>query len=142
MRALASLPRKRILVVDDEPDLLEFLHLRLDLAGYDPFRARSGEECLDCIANIRPDALIIDLNMPGMGGYGVLRTMQEDRLLATIPTMVLTGRNQADDVKQALALGAVTYLAKPFEDKLFLSRVRQLVKRRGATSAVKAVVYV
>jgi DNA-binding response OmpR family regulator len=132
MHPFPEKPRGRVLVADDEPALLEFITGRLDLAGYDTYYARDGVECLQRLAELRPAALVLDLNMPRMDGFEVLRQMTMTTDTSNIPTLVLTARYREDDIRKAVALGALDFLAKPFDTKQFLSRVARLVRRSRA----------
>jgi DNA-binding response OmpR family regulator len=125
--------RTRILVVEDDPIILDLITTRLDLAGYDTYFARDGFEGLTRLHELRPSALILDLNMPRLDGFGLLRKMPLEGLFT--PTMVLTARNQPDDVRQAIALGARDFLAKPFKDEQLLQRVGRLLRRAPSRSS-------
>lgn len=118
--------RRRVLVVDDEPSVLELITTRLDIAGYETFYARDGYEAVARLSELRPAALILDINMPRLDGFGVLRQMKQTDAASRIATMVLTARNQPDDVRQAILLGARDFLAKPFNDQQLLTRVARL----------------
>ena len=119
--------RTRILVVEDDPIVLDLITTRLDLAGYDTYFARDGAEGLARLRELRPRAMVLDLNMPRLDGFGLLRKMEMEGL--SVPTMVLTARNQPDDVKQAIALGARDFLSKPFKDEQLLHRVGRLLRK-------------
>ncbi|EJL22506.1 response regulator with CheY-like receiver, AAA-type ATPase, and DNA-binding domains [Caulobacter sp. AP07] len=119
--------RTRILVVEDDPIILDLITTRLDLAGYDTYFARDGVEGLARLHELRPRAMVLDLNMPRLDGFGLLRKMALEGL--SVPTMVLTARNQPDDVKQAIALGARDFLSKPFKDEQLLQRVGRLLRK-------------
>jgi DNA-binding response OmpR family regulator len=121
---------QRILVVDDDPFVLELVSTRLALAGYKPFTARDGHEALGRLEDIRPAAMILDINMPRLDGFGVLASMQGAGWTDRTATMILTARNQGDDVQRAISLGARDYLSKPFRDEQLLARVARLVRRR------------
>jgi two-component system OmpR family response regulator len=125
--------RTRILVVEDDPIILDLITTRLGLAGYDTYFARDGHEGLARLHELRPSALVLDLNMPRLDGFGLLRKMPLEGLHT--PTMVLTARNQPDDVRQAIALGARDFLAKPFKDEQLLQRVSRLLRRAPARVA-------
>lgn len=125
--------RVRILIVEDDPIILDLITTRLDIAGYDTYFARDGFEGLKRLHELRPSALVLDLNMPRLDGFGVLRKMRQEGL--NVPTMVLTARNQPDDVKQAITLGARDFLAKPFKDDQLLQRVGRLLRRAPTRSA-------
>ncbi len=124
---------RRILVVDDDPFVLELLLTRLTLAGYRTFSARDGQEALMRIADVRPEAMVLDINMPRLDGFGVLRHMAAGA--QRVPTMVLTARNQPQDVQTAISLGARDYLSKPFRDEQLLSRVARLFRKRSVEDA-------
>jgi two-component system OmpR family response regulator len=125
--------RIRILTVEDDPIILDLITTRLDIAGYDTYFARDGFEGLARLHELRPSALVLDLNMPRLDGFGLLRKMRLEGL--NTPTMVLTARNQPDDVKQAITLGARDFLAKPFKDDQLLQRVGRLLRRAPARPA-------
>ncbi|MEJ2817852.1 MULTISPECIES: response regulator [unclassified Caulobacter] len=122
--------RTRILIVEDDPIILDLITTRLDIAGYDTYFARDGFEGLKRLHELRPSALVLDINMPRLDGFGVLRKMRQEGL--NTPTMVLTARNQPDDVKQAITLGARDFLAKPFKDEQLLQRVGRLLRKAPA----------
>jgi DNA-binding response OmpR family regulator len=122
--------RRRIFIAEDDRNLLELLTTRLSVAGYDTAFGRDGWEAIDGIHSTRPDAIILDVNMPRLDGFGVLRHIRKSPLVANIPVMMLTARNAPGDVKEALALGARDYLAKPFSDALLLARVARLLRSR------------
>jgi two-component system OmpR family response regulator len=119
-----------MLVVDDDPLVRELLTTRLSIAGYEAHHARDGFEGLNRLAELRPAGMILDINMPGLDGFDVLETLRRTNKVGSVRIMVLTARNQTADVQRAIGLGARDYLAKPFTDAQFLSRVTRLM--RGA----------
>lgn len=121
--------RASVLVVDDDPMMIELLTTRLELAGYHSCYARNGRDALERISQMRLAAMVLDINMPELDGFGVLDHLRGQGRLKSLPTMVLTARNQTDDIRRAVALGARDYLAKPFQDQVFLNRVARLVLR-------------
>jgi DNA-binding response OmpR family regulator len=123
-------PRQRILVVDDDPAVLDLVITRLEIAGYETRRARDGAAAVDRLAEVRPAAMILDLNMPKLDGFGVLDLMSQRTDLAGIPVLILSARSAPNDVKLAIAMGASDYLSKPFETSRLLSRVARLVQPR------------
>ena len=135
MPPLAEPRGRRVLVVDDEPHLLELITTRLEIAGYETQGARDGCEALARLADFRPQAMVLDINMPSIDGFEVLARMRAQRLTDRTPTMVLTARNNAADVAAAIELGAKDYLAKPFRDEQLLSRVARLFARGRARPA-------
>lgn len=119
---------QRVLVVDDDPMILELVTTRLELAGYVCRSARDGRAAISALREARPQAMILDINMPELDGFGVLRRMATMGLLPGVPVMVLTARHEAYDVSAAVQLGARDYLAKPFNDQVLLQRVARLLR--------------
>lgn len=126
---------KRIFIAEDDRNLLELLTTRLGLAGYEISFGRDGWEALDGIHSTRPAAIVLDVNMPRLDGFGVLRHLKKSPAVANIPVMMLTARNAPNDIREALANGANDYLAKPFNDAVLLARVARLLRVRPAAAA-------
>lgn len=124
---------RRIFIAEDDRNLLELLTTRLGLAGYETVFGRDGWEALEGIHRTQPAAIVLDVNMPRLDGFGVLRHLRKSPVVANIPVMMLTARNAPGDIKEALALGARDYLAKPFKDAMLLARVARLLRPRPAT---------
>ena len=126
-----------MLVVDDDLMMRELLTTRLAIAGYETFQARDGHEALKLIVEVRPAAMVLDINMPELDGFGVLEHLNTMGLIDSLRVMVLTARNQAADVRRALDLGARDFLTKPFSDAQFLARTARLLRGvpRDATAA-------
>jgi two-component system KDP operon response regulator KdpE len=118
----------RILVVDDEPQIRRALRTALTGHGYEVEVAATGEEALTLLPSWQPDALVLDLVMPGIDGTEVLR---QTRTWSGLPVIVLSARGQERDKVQALDLGADDYLTKPFGMDELLARVRAILRRRG-----------
>ena len=129
MPPLAEARQRRVLVVDDDPFLLELIMTRLVIAEYNVRGARDGREALQRITEFRPEAMVLDINMPILDGFGVLASMRAQGLTDKTLTMVLTARNNAEDVTKAIQLGAKDYLSKPFKDDQLLQRVGRLFAR-------------
>jgi two-component system KDP operon response regulator KdpE len=123
---------ERILVVDDEPQIRRALNIALSGHGYVVELAESGEVALVQLAARQPDALILDLVMPGVDGFEVLRQTRE---FSNLPIIVLSARGQEPDKVQALDLGADDYLTKPFGMDELLARVRAILRRKGEPAA-------
>ena len=118
---------ERILIVDDEPQIRRALQTVLAGHGYEVEVAADGEAAVAQIAARRPDTVVLDLVMPGMDGFEVLR---EVRAWTDVPVIVLSARGQERDKVAALDLGADDYLTKPFGTEELLARVRALLRRR------------
>ncbi len=117
-----------VLVVDDEPAIVEIVRDYLTDAGYRVSTARSGDEALDLTRSIRPDLIVLDLGLPGIDGLDVTRTI---RRTSTVPIIVLTARADEADRVVGLELGADDYLVKPFSPRELLARVRAVLRRSG-----------
>lgn len=126
---------QRIFVAEDDHSVLDLVRTRLTVAGYAVSFARDGQEALQMITASRPEAVILDVNMPVMDGFEVLKELKASAETADIPVMMLTARNVVGDVQNAIRLGANDYLAKPFRDDLFLMRVARLLRSKAARPA-------
>lgn len=120
---------RRVLVADDEPYVLELIVTRLSIAGFEVRAAKDGVLAVDRLTDFRPEALVLDINMPRLDGFGVLSHMRAQGLSDRVPTLVLTARNAAEDVAKAIQLGAKDYLSKPFRDDQLIARVGRLFNR-------------
>ena len=126
----------RVLVVDDEPQILRALRATLRGHGYDVHTVGDGEEALDEIATHPPDIVILDLVMPGKSGFEVVR---EVRQWSSLPIIVLSARGGERDKVTALDLGADDYLTKPFGADELLARLRVALRHRGGTATTPVV---
>jgi DNA-binding response OmpR family regulator len=135
MQPETELARYRILVAEDDSMMHELITTRLELAGYRTLHARDGLEALTQLRDA-PSAMLLDINMPNLDGFGVLREMRKLGYLNRVPTMVLTARNQTSDVQEAVKLGARDFMTKPFETPTLLSRVARLLRQRSAGPAI------
>jgi len=119
----------RILVAEDEAAIRQLISVRLEIAGYEVHTARTGREALGRLAVIRPAAMVLDINMPDLDGFGVLEALKTNRGAVSVPVLVLTARHGADDVRRAISLGARDYLTKPFSEAQLLARVGRLLRK-------------
>ncbi|BBY51823.1 DNA-binding response regulator [Mycolicibacterium arabiense] len=120
----------RVLVIDDEPQILRALRINLSVRGYEVHTAATGVEALTVAAEHKPDVVVLDLGLPDMSGIEVLEGL---RGWLTAPVIVLSARTDSSDKVEALDAGADDYVTKPFGMDEFLARLRAAV-RRGATS--------
>jgi two-component system KDP operon response regulator KdpE len=116
----------RILVVDDEPQIRRIMRTTLTGAGYEIDDAKTGEEALEKVRAFRPDLVLLDMNMPGMGGLAACRALRSDADTAII---MLTVRNAEADKVEALDAGADDYVTKPFSTPELLARIRAALRR-------------
>lgn len=120
--------RPRIVVAEDNPDLLRLVQRRLTRRGYEVLCARDGLEALAMIRAERPDAVVLDWVMPEMQGHHVCRAVKQDEELAAIPVLMLTARATEADVVGGFEHGADDFLTKPFDIDELDQRLRQLLK--------------
>ena len=116
----------KILVADDDPDLLDLVAYALGQAGYLVVKAADGTAAIEKFEAEAPDIAILDINMPGASGFDVCMAI---RARSTVPVMMLTARGEEQDLVRALDLGADDYLTKPFSPRTLLARVRALLRR-------------
>ena len=108
---------KRILVVDDEEDMLFAVRLQLEQSGYTILTAKDGKAGLDLARTEKPDLIILDLMLPKLDGYKVCRMLKFDQKYKNIPVILFTARVQYKDAKLGYEVGADAYITKPFEDR-------------------------
>jgi DNA-binding response OmpR family regulator len=120
---------RRILVVEDDAGIRDLIRTRLNAAGYDTHIAKDGVEAMNRIGELRPNGVVLDINMPNMDGFSVLQAMRDSpSRRPCAPVLVLTARHDAADVRRAVSLGAKDYLTKPFSDSQLLARVARLLR--------------
>jgi len=118
---------KKILIVDDEPNIVKMVESRLKAEGYEIVTARDGQEGLDAARKEKPDLIILDIMMPKLDGYEVCRMLRADIQYNAIPIVMLTACGQATDIKEGMERGADAYIAKPFEPNVLVGIVDGLV---------------
>lgn len=123
----------RVLVVDDEPDIVALCAYHLAKAGYRVVTAASGPDALEQARGQRPSLIVLDLMLPGMSGYDVLQQVRSDDALKQIPVLMLTARREEADRIQGLTLGADDYLTKPFSPQELVLRVGAILRRVGSS---------
>ena len=116
----------RILVVDDEPQIRRVMKTALTAHGYEAYEVRTGEEALDSLRECNPDLILLDMNMPGMGGMAACRSI---RAISETPIIVLSVRDREQDKIAALDAGADDYVTKPFSVNELMARIRANLRR-------------
>jgi len=119
---------KRILVVDDEVDLVETIRFALELDGYDVLVAYNGEEALNQARKENPDLILLDLMLPKLDGYKVCRLLKFDERYKHIPILMLTAKTQEKDRVIGMETGANEYITKPFEMDDLMKKVKNYLK--------------
>lgn len=116
----------RIVIVDDQPKIRRFMRATLVAEGYEVEEAKTGEEALESIRELRPDLVVLDMNMPGMGGLEACRAIRRDSNIAIV---MLTVRNAEEDKVAALDAGADDFVTKPFSTPELMARIRAALRR-------------
>lgn len=127
----------RILVVDDEPDIIALVAYHLARSGYRVSTAATGTEALQAARDERPALIVLDLMLPELSGFEVLEQLRADKELADTPVLMLTARRDEHDRVQGLSLGADDYLVKPFSPQELVLRVRNIIRRSRTTASEK-----
>jgi DNA-binding response OmpR family regulator len=125
--------KRRILVVDDERDIVDLVRYNLSKNGYEALVATDGQQALQIAARELPDLIILDLMLPGLHGTEVARRLKADGRTAHIPIVMLTAKGEETDVVVGLTLGADDYVTKPFSMKILLARLATVLRRAEAT---------
>ena len=120
---------EKVLIVDDELNILELLDFNLKKEGYDVMRADTGEKAVIMLEQVRPDIVLLDQMLPGLDGLGVLKKMRANESMADIPVIMVTARSEEIDKIIGLELGADDYITKPFSMRELLARVKALLRR-------------
>jgi len=125
----------RILVVDDEPDIIALVAYHLARSGYRVSTASTGTEALQAAREEQPALVILDLMLPELSGFQVLERLRADATFADVPVLMLTARREEPDRVQGLSLGADDYLVKPFSPQELVLRVRNILRRSHVKAA-------
>lgn len=124
--------KPRVLVVDDEEDILELVRYNLAKEGYKVRCVATGEDALAAARQEVPDLIVLDLMLPGVDGLEVCRILRRDPKTAHVPIIMLTAKGEEADVVAGLELGADDYVTKPFSPRVLLARVKAVLRRRTA----------
>ncbi len=128
-----------VLVIDDEKDILKLLQYNLEKEGYQFLSARTGEEGLEAARLKKPDLVVLDLMLPGMDGFEVCKILRADPSTRHIPVLMLTAKSSETDQIVGLELGASDYITKPFGIKVFLARVKNILRVREASDSARVI---
>jgi two-component system phosphate regulon response regulator PhoB len=128
--------KERILIVDDEEDILELVRVSLEKEGYPTMCALSGEKALSMAHAELPDLIVLDLMMPGIDGLEVTRRIKSDPATADIFIVMLTAKGEEADIITGLELGADDYVTKPFSPRILIARIRSVLRRKNRTATV------
>lgn len=123
--------KERILVVDDEPDILELIEFNLLRHGYAPVCVATGEDALRSVQKTLPALILLDLMLPGIDGLDVCRKLKRDPATQAIPIVIVSAKGEESDVVAGLELGADDYVVKPFSPRVLVARVKTALRRVG-----------
>ncbi len=123
------MPKKKVLIVDDEEDIRELVELYLARDGHTALTCETGEQALHLVRTEEPDLIVLDLMLPGLSGLDVCKQLKDDRQTESIPIIMLTAKVQDSDIIAGLELGADDYVTKPFSGKVLAARVSRILKR-------------
>ena len=118
--------RQRIMVVDDDQEMLKLLNRTLELEGFDAIVVADGDEALAILEEIEPDLVILDIIMPGLDGFQTLDLIRER---SNVPVIMLSARCEVSSLQKALALGADDYIRKPFSTRSLVARIGAKLRR-------------
>ncbi len=123
--------KQKILVVEDEEDILALVQFNLSRQGYAVETAVCGEEALEKVAEFDPQLVVLDLMLPGIDGLEICRRLREDLATAELPIVMLTACGEEDDIIRGFELGADDYVTKPFSIKVLLARIESVLRRKA-----------
>jgi two-component system alkaline phosphatase synthesis response regulator PhoP len=126
-----TMAKEKILVVDDEEDILELLKYNLSREGYKVSCAASGEETLSAVRSGVPDLIVLDLMLPGIDGLDVAKQLKNDPKTRDVPIVMLTAKGEEADIVTGLELGADDYVTKPFSPRILAARVKAVLRRKA-----------
>jgi len=115
--------KKKILIIDDEPDIIEFCQMALEANGYEVLSALSGESGLEIIASTPPDLILLDIMMPGMDGFEVCKRLKGSDDTKDIPVFMVSAKALELDLQRGHEVGCDDYVVKPFEMKALLEKI-------------------
>ena len=118
---------KKILVVEDEPGLVQLLKARLEAGHYEVVTAKDGQEALEMTRLEKPDLIILDIMLPKIDGYQVAARLKDDEDLKDIPIVMLTARGLTQDIKTGMESGAVCYVQKPFKSEVLMAIIQGFI---------------
>lgn len=122
--------KEKILIVDDEEDILELLDFNLSKEGYEIIRSETGEDALHKAKTMKPDLIILDLMLPGIDGLEACKLLKKDPTTKNISIIMLTAKGEEADIVVGLELGADDYVTKPFSPRVLLARVKVALRRQ------------
>ena len=126
------IPAKKIklLLVEDEPSVIELMNIYLSRRGYEIFNVADGSEVMDKVRSLKPDLVILDIMLPKLNGFEVCSLIKSDPALKNIPVMILSALVQKTEIEMGIRMGADLYMTKPFQNSELLANVEKLLGKR------------
>ncbi len=118
---------KKILLVDDEPNIIMSLEYTFKKQNFEVFIARDGQEALDILKTEQPDVIILDIMMPNVDGYATIVSIKKNEKLTHCKVIFLSAKNKESDIEKGMQLGADAYMTKPFSIKKLVDQVNELI---------------
>ncbi|HEX6136021.1 MAG TPA: response regulator [Casimicrobiaceae bacterium] len=119
---------KKVLIVDDEPNIVVALEYLMRQSGFDVRTARNGDEALAAVADFRPDLVLLDVMMPVTNGYQVAQKIRDDPNLRAMKIVMLTAKGRETEVSKGIAIGADAYVTKPFSTLELVAQIKRLLE--------------
>jgi two-component system cell cycle response regulator len=126
-----SFKKKVVLVIDDNPDLLDIVDAILTDSGYIVAKSQSGESGIEVAKTLHPDLILLDINMPKMDGWEVLKIIKEDERTKEIPVAMFSVRTDLKDKRMSFQKGAIDYIAKPFQYGKLTEKIENILNRQA-----------
>ena len=123
---------KKVLIVDDEPNIVLSVEFLMQREGHEVATAGDGQEALDMLAETRPDLMVLDVMMPRKNGFEVCEAVRGDAQFARLPILMLTAKGREAEMKKGLSLGADAYITKPFSTHELVAKVNELLSRASS----------
>ena len=130
----------KILIVDDESDILDLVSMNLTRRNFETIRAMDGLQALQVATSERPDLIVLDIMLPSMDGYGVFKRLRQDSRTNTIPVIILSAKGEQRDKIAGLELGADDYVTKPFSPKELVLRIEAVLRRSQRVTTLSEIV--
>ena len=121
----------KIAMIDDEDDFCELMKIELESEGYEVCMVSDSDKGLQLVKDEQPDLILLDIMMPGLDGYDLLKLLKDDSTTRDIPVVMLTAKGMENEIQKALDFGADDYVQKPFHSGLLLKRIKTLVDKKG-----------
>lgn len=129
--------KEKILVVEDEPDILELVSFNLSKENYNVIGVISGNDVISTTKSEKPDLIVLDLMLPGMNGLDICKLLKREPETQDIPIVMMTAKSEEADIVTGLELGADDYITKPFSPRILIARIRAVLRRRtGADKTI------